>query len=246
MQQKRLAIGLGAAGILALLGCMSLVLLAAGRYLRGREQPTPESPTEITRCDLDATSLCIVSFSTDRLEQMVINFRIPEEDYPAFKVELIHAGNSQELACQTSSSAPSDVYCTGLRTPLGEAIELRVLATDGGKLLAQGQLVLSAIALPTLELTLVVEELETAQTPFEEATANPFAEPATAQAAATPTRRITATPTLTTTSTVTGTPPTATPTVSGTPRTATPTVTGTPPTATITPTATPTRFNPLQ
>jgi hypothetical protein len=39
--------------------------------------------------------------------------------------------------------------CTGVRTPLGETIEVQIYRTDDDTLMAQGTFMVSAIAIPT-------------------------------------------------------------------------------------------------
>jgi hypothetical protein len=41
------------------------------------------------------------------------------------------------------------VHCTGVRTPLGETIDIEVYTTDEDKLIARGTFLVSAIAIPT-------------------------------------------------------------------------------------------------
>jgi hypothetical protein len=228
MQQKRLFAAIGAAGVLALLGCLIALLLVGARYVRGREEATPQAPSVLTRCDVEASGLCLVSFGTDRLGQMVLSFQVPQTKYPDFHAEVVRGGSSLTFPCQITPGKPRNIYCTGIRIPLGEPIEVKIVADEAGTVLAQGNFVISAVALPTLQdLTLIPQEADLSGTPFGPGSFDPFEATATALAQIPATRPATLTTTPST--------PTATPTVSGTP-----------PTTTSSPTATPTRFNPLQ
>lgn len=233
MPKGRLALLLGAVALLLILICAVIVTGAAG-YLRGR-QPTPAGPPgAVTRCDEGTGGLCVVSFSADIYNNMVINFRLPQEDYPPFYVTVTDIQGSSQFTCQRERG-DSYAACTGPRSPLGQTIELRAYDLRGDALLAGGSMLVYAIALPTtLNLTIAPEQL----TPQALATATLFAPPKPAD---TLTPSATLTPTNTFTPTVTGTRPTLTLTLTGTITPPTPTNTGTitPPTPTRTPTSTP-------
>jgi len=148
MDKKRLLIILAALGIIGLLACVTVGTLVV-RYLREREtRPTVEATT-ITACDADPSVLCVVSFGVDNLNRMVINFQLPSEDYGSFYVKARHGETVSVYPCQALEDAPTSAFCTGERTPLGEPIEVEVYSTDGDLLIAQGTLIVSAVALPT-------------------------------------------------------------------------------------------------
>jgi len=61
-------------------------------------------------------------------------------------------------------SQPISIYCTGVRTPLGETIDIEVYTTDEDKLIARGTFLVSAIAISTpisLPSEVPVEEIPT-------------------------------------------------------------------------------------
>jgi hypothetical protein len=148
MDKKRLLIILAAAGIIGLLVCIFAATLI-GRYLNERETRPTVEVTTITACDADPSVLCVVSFGVDNLNRMVINFQLPSEDYGSFYVKARHGETVSVYPCQVLESAPTSAFCTGERTPLGEPIEVKVYSTDGDLLIAQGTLIISAVALPT-------------------------------------------------------------------------------------------------
>ncbi len=141
---------LAAVGIVGLLACITLGTLL-GRFLSERERDVTPMPlvTGITACDVDPSVLCVVSFGADNVNRMVINFQLPSEDYGDFYVKVRYEEAVSVYPCQTVQDIPTSVFCTGDRVPLGQVIDVQVYSTDGDALLAQGKLIVGAIALPT-------------------------------------------------------------------------------------------------
>ncbi|HEY6073720.1 MAG TPA: hypothetical protein VIV15_10080 [Anaerolineales bacterium] len=231
MERQRLFLLLGAGGLLVVLIC-AVVLAGAADYLRGRRQNPARAVGQITRCDDGLGGLCVVSFAVDQTNQMVINFELPEQDYPDFYAMVFSGGSSTRYECERVEKTLPSVFCRGPRTALGADIEIRVYSLHGEALLAEGGLRVTAFALPT---TMNLATLAEVFTPTAVETPTLFLPPAPAD---TRTATATGSATITRTPTVTGTvtPPTAT--ITGTPFTSTPTITGTPPTSTPTPTRT--------
>jgi hypothetical protein len=149
MNNKRTFIIVGIlAGLIALVWC-GVAVFAFNKW-RSANQGTDMPVTNITACDVDASSLCVVSFGVDNVNRMVINFQLSTASYAAFYIKA-HYGTAtvSVYPCQVVAAAPTSVFCTGARTPLGEAIILEAYSTDGDILLARGTLMVSAIALPT-------------------------------------------------------------------------------------------------
>lgn len=107
--------------------------------------------TEVTMCDVDDSGLCIVTFGANNLDRMVINFQLPDAEYPAFYIKASNRGIVNVYSCEVSETVSTHVYldCTGIRTPLGETINIEVYATDGDTLIARGEFIVSAILLPS-------------------------------------------------------------------------------------------------
>ena len=231
MHRQRLSLLLGAAGLLVILIC-AVILAGAAGYLRGGRESAAKPVGQITRCDEEAGGLCVVSFGVNALNQMVINFQLPEGGYPNFYAVVVSREGSTQYACQRVEAASRSVFCSGPRTALGAEINIRVYSQDRDELLAEGGLRVTAFALPT---TMNLTTLADVFTPTVVETQTLFLPPAPAD---TGTATLTRTATITRTATVTGTvtPPTAT--ITGTPFTSTPTITGTPFTLTFTPTPT--------
>ena len=148
MDKKRLLIILAAAGIVGLLVCVFAVTLI-GRYLNERETRPLSVVANLASCDADPSALCVVSFSADNLNRLVINFQLPYEDYPAFYLKTRYDDSVNVYSCQALEDAPTRVSCTGNRAPLGQPITVEVYAIQGDTLISQGTLIVSAVALPT-------------------------------------------------------------------------------------------------
>ncbi|MBI5962419.1 MAG: hypothetical protein HY863_02995 [Chloroflexi bacterium] len=106
---------------------------------------TGNAIVDITLCDVNASELCVVTFGIDPMDNMVINFQLPDADYPLFYVKAANRGNVNTYPCEVITDEPTSVYCSGTRAPLGESIDMEVYTTDGDKLLARGKFLVSAL-----------------------------------------------------------------------------------------------------
>jgi hypothetical protein len=100
-------------------------------------------------CDQDASDLCIVTFGANSLNRMVIHFQLPNANYASFYVKATNRGTVSVYTCEVDKTIPTNAHCTGVRTPLGETIDMEVYTTDGDKLIARGTFLVSAIAINT-------------------------------------------------------------------------------------------------
>ena len=147
MERKQLFINLGAIGAITLLALFTIFPLI--KNLRASNNDSDQAITEITLCDVDSRDLCIVTFGSDNTDHMVITFQLPNEDYPAFYVIGANKGMENTYQCESSEAVPTSVYCIGMRTPLGEVIDVEVYATESELLMARGTIMLSALAFST-------------------------------------------------------------------------------------------------
>jgi hypothetical protein len=147
MERKQLFINLGAIGAIILLAWFTVFPLI--KNLRASNNSGDQIIIEITLCDVDARDLCVVTFGIDATDHMVITFQLPNADYPAFYVNGSNKGTENTYQCEAAKAVPTNVYCTGIRTPLGEAIDIEVYATDSDLLMARGTIMISAMVLST-------------------------------------------------------------------------------------------------
>jgi hypothetical protein len=147
MKQKQNFIIFGAIGIIFLL-FWYVVLTLVLKNLRGSNEADP-IVVDVTLCDANAGNLCIVTFGANKQNRMVIDFQLPNVGYAPFYVKAINRGTVSVYSCQVEETTPTRAYCTGVRTPLGETIDIEVYTTDEDKLIGRGTFLVSAIALST-------------------------------------------------------------------------------------------------
>ena len=148
MKKRYIFIVLGAVGIICLMAWFSVLTTVVQNLLASRENKDPVA-VDLTLCDEDAIGLCVVTFGADNQNLMVIHFQLPDEDYAKFYVKATNRGTTNVYSCETAESTPTIVYCSGVRTPLGETIDIEVYTTYGDILIARGTFLVSAIALAT-------------------------------------------------------------------------------------------------
>ncbi|MBI5945548.1 MAG: hypothetical protein HY864_14395 [Chloroflexi bacterium] len=115
----------------------------------------------VTLCDVDSSGLCIVNFGTDILGNMIINFQLPDADYPLFYVKAANRGIVNTYPCKASSNA-TNIFCSGARTPLGEYLDVEVYSAAEDTLMAQGRFIVSALIRTTPD-SLIDEQTPTAE-----------------------------------------------------------------------------------
>jgi hypothetical protein len=148
MKQKQVFIILGTIGFVFLLFWFVALALII-KTMRGSNEDGGLPVVEMTLCDEDASDLCVVTFGANKVNRMVINFQLPNPDYEPFYVKVDHRGTVSVYTCEVAESVPTSAYCSGVRTPLGEVIDIDVYTTGEDKLIAHGTFLVSAIALAT-------------------------------------------------------------------------------------------------
>jgi hypothetical protein len=196
MKQRYIFIILGAVGIVFLIGWFS-ILASVAQNLRASKSESKEAVVvDLTLCDKDSSGLCIVTFGADDQNLMVIHFQSPNADYARIYVKGTNRGTTNMYSCEVNKieavnepwvdkaeadgneadkakaleTAPTHVYCSGVRTPLGETIDIEVYAIGTDKLIARGTFLISAIAVVT-PISLPTE------TPSGQETPSPFPAP---------------------------------------------------------------------
>jgi hypothetical protein len=147
MDRKRFLIAAGiASGILLWVFSASIFLLVVRPRLQAQGAAQPAQ--ELAYCGGDPEALCVVSFGADHNGHMLINFMLPYPSYPRFHLKVLSAGSTGEYVCRVVEAIPGGAYCSGPRTPLGEAVVIEVYSVSNA-LLARGVFVVSSIGLPT-------------------------------------------------------------------------------------------------
>jgi len=149
MKQRHVFIILGAVGIIFLMAWFSILVSVVQNLRASKNENKDPVVVDLTLCDKDASGLCIVTFGADDQNLMVIHFQLPNEDYAPFYVKATNRGTTNMYSCETAKATPTVVYCSGVRTPLGETIDIEVYAIATDKLIARGKFLISAIAVVT-------------------------------------------------------------------------------------------------
>lgn len=139
MSSKLLALGVFVIILLALMGTVFL------KWASSKSEAEPI--LKIGYCDASPEDLCILSFSRDLKENMVINFFVPDRKFPDFYLKIKRAGGESVYECQKDKEVPTSVYCTGELIGLQEKIEINLLSKEDDHLMASGVLTLQAILL---------------------------------------------------------------------------------------------------
>jgi len=151
MKQKKTIIILGVAAVFALAVLLwgAAIIYVVERVRGAGEAPTETPVAEALLCSEDPYVLCVVNFSANNLNRMVINLQQPGVEDAPFYIKAKNRDTVTVYACEVDEMDTTIVRCSGARTPLGETIDLEIYATDGDQLLARGTFLVSAIAIPT-------------------------------------------------------------------------------------------------
>lgn len=141
-----------------------VALVIAGFFLLPRAKPAPApAPSataayELVYCADGQAKPCVVSFSVDAWDNMLINFLLPDLSFPSFSLVISRGGIEASYACQRVSYALNSAYCAGPKQPPGEPLTLRLIANKDGVLLAEGTLRIIGLAFPTLGIAAVTPQ----------------------------------------------------------------------------------------
>jgi hypothetical protein len=107
---------------------------------------------------------CVVSFSVDADENMLVNLLLPDLSFPTFYLKITSGSVETVYTCQRVGTAIDNAYCTGPKQSPGETLTLKLISTGDETLLAQGDLSIIGLAFPTLgvAVTTPLEEAPTA------------------------------------------------------------------------------------
>ena len=81
----------------------------------------------------------MVSFGVDQLDQMVINLRLPKEDFPVMYALVLSRNVTTRYPCQVVEDSPMSIFCSGPKTPLSESIDITLVASASDQAIAGRQ-----------------------------------------------------------------------------------------------------------
>ena len=131
-----------------------IVVAAAGacapsRLFGSRIGPTP-TPLALSRCDVNAGIVCVVTFGIEPPDKMLIAILVPLGGFQEIHVDVEYKGTKSAYPCDASAAFPRNFNCTGPSIPLGSTLRIDVLTGKPEIVLASGDFVLTALALPTI------------------------------------------------------------------------------------------------
>lgn len=110
---------------------------------------TPQPVIALVRCDEAADVLCLVTFGLEPPDRMVVVLLGSPGLPPDLEAVVVHERSSVAFPCEFTDVASSVIYCTGPQLPLGSTILIQIYTVAERILLASGEFVLTALALPT-------------------------------------------------------------------------------------------------
>ncbi len=142
-------------------GIIIMVLLAMGFTLWQNNRPDDITETgkstavlDLAYCADEQVNPCVVSFSLDADENMLVNFLIPELPFPNFYLKVTRDEGDVSYECQRVASAPNNAYCAGRKLPPGETLHLMLFSVKNDALLAEGDLSIIGLAFPNIEIAI--------------------------------------------------------------------------------------------
>jgi len=154
-------------------------------------QATPQPAIPLERCDDYRDALCLVTFGLEPPAEMSIVL-LTTAGLPA-ELELVvaHGADRQSYVCDAREEADTVLTCRGPQISLGTTVRIDVYTAEERVLLASGEFVLTAFALPTVPLDgIELPTLSATLTPRSTRTPSPSTAPpspaATHQSAQTP------------------------------------------------------------
>jgi len=103
-------------------------------------------------CSSDPVTPCIVSFSLDADSKMLVSVMTEGASYPNIYLKIRHSQGENVYPCRRVEGFSTSVYCTGRVLPLGEVFQFFLLATNGDRLLAQGNFSIIGMAISTVHI----------------------------------------------------------------------------------------------
>lgn len=138
-------------------GILITVFLVVGIILLLNNNPDEPADTgqgtpvpALVYCSEEQVRPCVVSFSLDADGNMLVNILLPELSFPNFHLKIIRGENEADYRCQRVTTTLDSAYCIGEKMPPGELLHLKLISTRDETLLAEGDLSIIGLALPTV------------------------------------------------------------------------------------------------
>ena len=99
-------------------------------------------------CSSSQARPCIVSFSLDADERMLVNVLVPPS-FPDFYLNIKRTTGENRYECQKVEGFPTSVSCIGAKMPPGEILQFMIFSGEDNALLAEGSFAIIGLELPT-------------------------------------------------------------------------------------------------
>jgi hypothetical protein len=140
-------------------GIINTILLVVGVMfvLNNRPKDPVETSQDVpvsilAYCTEQQVKPCVVSFSLDANDNMLVNILLPDQSFPDFYLTIRRSANESEsmYPCQRVKEAVNNAYCTGDIMPPGEMLHLKLISIKDSILLAEGDLSILGLVYPTV------------------------------------------------------------------------------------------------
>jgi hypothetical protein len=158
------------AGLAVLAVLIILVIVGLGFRLTRLKNPPQASKralvSELTYCNSNDNKPCIVSFSLDADNHMLVNILTPDPSYPDFYLKISNAYEEHKYECQPVEGFPTNIYCTGTEMYPGSVLHFVIISSDDERVLAEGSFAIIGLLLATPGVEVTGTALATEATKF--------------------------------------------------------------------------------
>ena len=151
MGRNRLIAGIG----IVVISFVCIALIAAGigvfRFVtRQTEENSQRSRiVELGYCSSSNLKPCVVSFSRDAENGMLVNILTPASSYADFYLIISGGGEENRYECQKVRDFPRNVYCTGRQMYPGLPLRFTLFALEDSQILGRGNFSIIGLLLET-------------------------------------------------------------------------------------------------
>jgi hypothetical protein len=109
------------------------------------------TPQVLSRCDPNPVALCLLTFGVDMPNQMLIALYSPGGSLQNLRMKVQYKGVQMDYPCRAVQDSLT-VYCTGPQIPLGSTLSIDVYTAPGDAVMARGDFLINAFALPSIAI----------------------------------------------------------------------------------------------
>jgi hypothetical protein len=137
--------------ILIVIGSASLNLLRKWNS-RGAQVHVREPIPSLHYCSAEQNRPCILSFTLDSHENMVVNVLIDRSTSPDFYLKIRQAEAESIYECQNVQGFSTSFACTGKQMSVGDVLQFLIISKKEDRTLAEGNFPIIGLAVATPEV----------------------------------------------------------------------------------------------